>query len=780
MKKLFLFSLAFTAMLSAQAQTRLTTTDAFGQQDNTTLNNNRNTNRRDTLGSEKVIPKGLKVWTVDERFGDIRPAEPDTLPHLYSNDHFTSGRYTEYNTTGNLGSPRIARLFIDRLPDSHFLFTDPYDYFVSPVDQHHFTNTYSPITNVSFNTCGNRTNGEDALKAFFAVNAGKRLGVGFQFDYLYGRGYYNSQSTSHFGYKMWGAYLGDRYQAHLLFSTNHEKMTENGGITNDNYITHPEMFSENYATDEIPTVFEQNWNREDNQRVFFSQRYNIGFNRKVPMTPEEIKAKKFAMASKKENAAAKAKEDAMKAARKEGKKFDEEAYDKQQAFNGRPDDAKIAGNEPAANDKQHERISVHGTAAADSLLAAATKEKEDTSWLKNEYVPVTSFIHTLEFKNFRRIYEAYQTPANYYQDTYYNIGRLRNDSIYDQTKHFELKNTFAIAMLEGFNKWAKAGLKIFASHDLRHYELPDSIEGTNKYTENNLSVGGQLIKTQGTLFHYNVTGEVGVVGKDAGNLLLDGHGDLNFKLFGDTVRLAATAFFHRTTPSFYYRHYHARHYWWDNDDLDKEIHSRLMGEFSLDRTETKLRVAYDNLQNYTYLIQSYDIVNGTTSRRANNHVEVAQSKSNISVITAQLLQNLRYGIVNWENILTFQKSSDDDVLPLPTFNIYTNLYLKFRIAHVLNTELGVDARYFTSYYAPDYSPALGLFTVQGNGTDQRVKVGNYPILNAYVNFRLKSARFYVQYSHFNSGSGNKRYFLTPHYPIDPAVIRFGISWTFFN
>lgn len=780
MKKLFLFSLAFTAMLSAQAQTRLTTTDAFGQQDNTTLNNNRNTNRRDSLGSEKVIPKGLKVWTVDERFGDIRPAEPDTLPHLYSNDHFTSGRYTEYNTTGNLGSPRIARLFIDRLPDSHFLFTDPYDYFVSPVDQHHFTNTYSPITNVSFNTCGNRTNGEDALKAFFAVNAGKRLGVGFQFDYLYGRGYYNSQSTSHFGYKMWGSYLGDRYQAHLLFSTNHEKMTENGGITNDNYITHPEMFSENYATDEIPTVFEQNWNREDNQRVFFSQRYNIGFNRKVPMTPEEIKAKKFAMASKKENAAAKAKEDAMKAARKEGKKFDEEAYDKQQAFNGRPDDAKIAGNEPAANDKQHERISVHGTAAADSLLAAATKEKEDTSWLKNEYVPVTSFIHTLEFKNFRRIYEAYQTPANYYQDTYYNIGRLRNDSIYDQTKHFELKNTFAIAMLEGFNKWAKAGLKIFASHDLRHYELPDSIGGTNKYTENNLSVGGQLIKTQGTLFHYNVTGEVGVVGKDAGNLLLDGHGDLNFKLFGDTVRLAATAFFHRTTPSFYYRHYHARHYWWDNDDLDKEIHSRLMGEFSLDRTETKLRVAYDNLQNYTYLIQSYDIVNGTTSRRANNHVEVAQSKSNISVITAQLLQNLRYGIVNWENILTFQKSSDDDVLPLPTFNIYTNLYLKFRIAHVLNTELGVDARYFTSYYAPDYSPALGLFTVQGNGTDQRVKVGNYPILNAYVNFRLKSARFYVQYSHFNSGSGNKRYFLTPHYPIDPAVIRFGISWTFFN
>ena len=47
----------------------------------------------------------------------------------------------------------------------------------------------------------------------------------------------NSKSTSHFKYTMWASYLGDRYQAHFLFSTNHEKMTENGGITNDDYIT---------------------------------------------------------------------------------------------------------------------------------------------------------------------------------------------------------------------------------------------------------------------------------------------------------------------------------------------------------------------------------------------------------------------------------------------------------------------------------------------------------------------------------------------------------------
>lgn len=53
---------------------------------------------------------------------------------------------------------------------------------------------------------------------------------------------------------MYGSYLGDHYQAHILFSTNHQKVAENGGITDDNYITHPEIFSESYALEEIPVM----------------------------------------------------------------------------------------------------------------------------------------------------------------------------------------------------------------------------------------------------------------------------------------------------------------------------------------------------------------------------------------------------------------------------------------------------------------------------------------------------------------------------------------------
>lgn len=780
-KKIIFSSLLFCAAtlpVAAQNDFNYNEDSQFRPQTNRKVNT-------DSLGSDKEIPKGIKVWTVDERFGDTKAAVVDTLQHMYMNSTFTEGLRGEYNTLGNMGTARLNRIFIDRRnTQGNFIFTEPYDYIVNPVSDFHFTNTYSPITNITLNSCGDKVTGEDDFKAMFAVNANKRLGAGFRFDYKYGRGYYNAQSTSHFKYTMWASYLGDRYQAHFLFSTNHEKMTENGGITNDDYIKHPEIYTESFATNEIPTVLEQNWNRLDNQHIFFTHRYNVGFSRKVKMTEEEIKAKKFAMASKKENAEENAKEEARKKAKEQGKKFDEKAYDKQQGakFSGRPDGAKIAGDEPAkdsdAKDIRNDstRIAVNGKAAADSLLAIQKKNAEDSLFYKSEYVPVTSFIHTVKFDNYRRIYEAYQTPADYYLKEYYDAGRLTGDSIYDQTKHWHMKNTFAIAMLEGFNKWAKAGLKAFASYDLRHYELPTMEGGFEKFNEHALSVGGQLSKQEGKTLHYNAVAEIGLTGVDAGTLAIDGNVDVNIPFLGDTLQVRGDAFFHRETPSFYYRNYHARHLWWEND-LDKTIHTRIMGTLSFPKTRTKLRVAVDEIKNYTYFSQSYDITE--KGLRTGVMVTPMQESGGINLLTAQLEQNFRLGILNWENQFTYQHSSKESVLPVPAFNAYTNLYIKFKVVKVLNVDLGADMRYFTSYEAPDYSPYMGQYTVQGNG-ENNVKIGNYPIVNVYANVHIKHTRFFVMMSHINAGQGDKNYFFAPHYPMNERVFRIGVSWNFFN
>lgn len=735
----------------------------------------------DSLGTDKEIPKGLKVWTVDSKFGDIRKAEPDTLSHMYMNSIFTTGKYGEYNTLGNVGSPRISRIFIDRNEDGQFIFTHPYDFFVKPVDTFHFTNTLSPFTNLNYNTCGNRTNGEDHLTAKFGVNSGKRLGVGFNFDYIYGRGFYQNQSTSHFNYTMYGSYLGDRYQAHVLMSTNHQKVTENGGITNDYYITHPESFDDDFLSNEIPTVLEQNWNRNDNQHIFFTQRYNVGFNRKVKMTEEEIKARKFAIESKRENDARK---------KREEQENETDNYERiknaklpgiankglnEQTYSGRPDNAKVVGDEPQnINKVSGDRIAVTDKQMSDSLLATQKKEQADTAWMKTEYVPVTSFIHTLKFDNYKRIYQAYQSPTDFYANDY-KVGPWGGDSIYDKTKYVHLSNTFAISLLEGFNKWAKAGLKAFATSELRHFSLP-ALDGTEtSYTEHNVSIGGQLSKTAGKTLHYDVTAETWLVGEDAGQLKIDATADVNFPLWGDTVTLMARGFFKRTNPTFYYRHYHARHFWWDNDNLDKILHSRIEGLFHYSKTKTTLRVAVDEIQNYTYMAMGYNIAD---DKRTGNTIDVRQKGGSLSLITLALGQNFKLGPLNWENMITYQKSTDNDVLPVPDLNIYTNLYLRFKIARVLKCDFGADGRFFTKYYAPDYSPALGQYAVQTG--DNRTKVGEYPVVNVYANFHLRQTRFFVMMSHVNAGSGSRDYFFTPHYPLNQRIFRFGVSWNFYN
>jgi len=758
---------------------------------------NKNAGRSDSIQSQhKEIPRGLKVWTIDERFGDRKPAVPDTLSYMYMNSNLTYGKRGQYNTLGNLGSPRQNRIFIDRLATSEFFFLDPYDMFIVQPNEFQFTSTLSPITILSYNTAGNRNNGEDRFKAIFAVNAGKEWGFGFKFDYLYGRGYYSNQSASHFNYSMWGSYLGERYQAHLLLSLNHQKVAENGGIANDAYITHPESFRENFSEDEIPTVLKQNWNRNDNQHVFFNHRYSLGFFRKVPMTEEEIKAKEFALKSQQAQEAEKDKEKARRRAKAKGEKFDEEAYDKEKRSAGRPDDAVVAGDVSQAKSSAEktnviDRLTVN---LEDSTQMAELKKKDALAkdstqkWMKEEYVPVTSFIHTVRFDNYRRIYQAYNTPTDFYAQNYFNYGTAANDTIYDRTKHWSLKNTFAVALLEGFNKWAKAGLKAFLSYELRHYTLPSMItpsgstvaffNGDQTWNQHDVSVGGQLLKTLGKTFHYDVSAEAWLAGSRAGQFHVDGHAELGFPLLGDTVQLAATAFFHRSAPSFYMEQYYGKHYWWDNS-LDQQIHSRILGEFSLKKTRTKLRVGYDVLKNYTYFgIQNDRVKSGDNYLVQHNDLNVRQSSSPINLLTLQLQQDFRLGILNWQNVLTLQKSSKEDILPVPTFNAYSNLFIRFKIARVLDVDLGVDGRYFTSYYAPEYIPGIGAFGIQETDAS-RTKIGNYPLLNAYANFQLQHTRFFVMFSHVNSGEGG-RYFYTPHYPLNQRVFQFGISWNFFN
>ena len=74
---------------------------------------------------------------------------------------------------------------------------------------------------------------------------------------------------------------------------------------------------------------------------------------------------------------------------------------------------------------------------------------------KKIYVPVTSFIHTIDISNHDRTYLAYVSPDSYYANTYYDLndeGAYSGDSIYDKTRMLSMRNTLALSLAEGFNK----------------------------------------------------------------------------------------------------------------------------------------------------------------------------------------------------------------------------------------------------------------------------------------------------------------------------------------
>ena len=182
-------------------------------------------------------------------------------------------------------------------------------------------------------------------------------------------------------------------------------------------------------------------------------------------------------------------------------------------------------------------------------------------------------------------------------------------------------------------------------------------------------IGGELLKEQGKLLHYRILGETAIAGEDAGQFRLEGKGDLNFKFLGDSVRLEANAYIKNLNPTFFYRHFHSKHYWWDNDDLSKVMRTRIEGTLKSEKLGTTLRAGVENIKNYTYLDNtSVTTTNEQGNSTYKNNVSVNQYSGNIQVLTAIWQQKLKAGIFHLDTEVAYQKSSKEDILPLPALS----------------------------------------------------------------------------------------------------------------
>lgn len=742
------------------AAQRISADDTFG----TSLR--RNGFETDSVETTNV-PEGIYVWKVDERFGDIMPATYDTIPHNFQNNNFTSGPTGHYNHTGNLGAPRVSRLFSEQgenMQRTPFIFKTPYSFFLKSPGELLFTNTKSPFTTLTYNTCGNKTNGEDRLTALFSVNSGKRLGMGFKADYLYGRGYYEGQSTADFDGTLYASYRGDQYQMHALFQHTYLKTRENGGIENDDYVNRPESFPTKYGTADMPVNLARAWNKIGGNQFFLTHRYSLGFRRYRDEKGNVIKSgrlpKGWGIASSDT-----VREETPPAPREEN------AQKKTESAGGSPATS-ASGMKP----RIPSGMRIPKSQGADGRDG----ENGDSVKILTEFVPVSSFIHTLRVDDNTRKFISNETNTAE-EPGYFSVFFLPSDSASDRIHHLSIENTFSLELHEGFNKWMKMGLRLFGKHEFASFDfkipLAETLNTPRKYKENYFTVGAQLLSSQSKIIRYNVLGEIRTTGTDWGEFNVEADASMNIPLKRDSLHFSLNGFVRNERASFFYRHYHGRNAWWDNGDLNKMPHTRVNA--TLRYKQTTLSATLENIQNYIYFQESltpYEASDGYTSYH--HAVSVAQASKNVQLLGVTLNQRLHAGALHWDNELTYQATTNKDVFPVPAFNAYSNLYLLFRIAKVLRTQVGADVRYFTKYYAPAYAPIIGQYVVQD--PENRVQTGNYPIVNVYANFHLKRTRFYLMCSHVNYKSGSGSPFLVPHYPTNRLIIRFGVSWNFVN
>lgn len=653
----------------------------------------RSSSESSSAEKNKTYPPG-SAWTLSYPLGTHIESTLDTVLYNYQRQFVTALTSDAWATTGQFTGPAINMIYFQRQEELPFYFNNSLSYWLPTFSKQKFYNMFIPFTQLSYNMGYGTENRTDHLKATFAGNVNRKVGIGAWIDYPYTKGSYASQAAKGLGYGVSGYYTGSRYEMQAFFNHWNHLNKENGGITDDLYITNPAELQggvNDIEPKSIPTRLSDAHNRLVGSQLYMSHAYKVGFWRDIT-------------------------------------------------------------------------------------------QEEDTVE-RREYVPVTKFIYTFDWKKDRHFFINQNQPeaTKFWENTYFNNSETRDNAYW-----WSVSNTLGVELVEGFQKWAKFGLSAYATYEIDKFSyevegmeevinppadptetpagltpLPENYAGSLRKTRNRLWVGGRLEKTKGSIIRYAADARFGLIGDAIGEVDVRGRLDTRFRLGKDTVRIGVNGFFKNLEPDYMLNHYVGNHFIWNND-FGKIRSFRVEGNLYIPWSRTELRVGVENVQNQVYF---------------NSACVPQQHSGNIQVFSAAIDQKLKFGIWNWDNTFTYQASSNTDIQPLPAFTLYSNMYLYFKAFKALTVQIGVDCNWYTKYRALDYQPATMTFHSQGADA---VDVGNFIFSNIYLTAKLYKVRFFLMCSHLNQGWFSKDYFSLPHYPIDPRQFRLGLSIDFAN
>lgn len=157
-------------------------------------------------------------------------------------------------------------------------------------------------------------------------------------------------------------------------------------------------------------------------------------------------------------------------------------------------------------------------------------------------------------------------------------------------------------------------------------------------------------------------------------------------------------------------------------------------------------------------------------------VQPFQNSTTITYLRAKLENEIKVGKFALNNTVLYQNVQDDNgVFNVPQLTTRNTLYFSshlFKKAMFLQT--GVTLNYFTKYYMNAYNPVLAEFYVQNTR-----EYGGFPMLDFFINAKIRQTRLYLKAEHFNSSFTGYDYYSAPNNPYRDFTVRFGLVWNFF-
>lgn len=401
-------------------------------------------------------------------------------------------------------------------------------------------------------------------------------------------------------------------------------------------------------------------------------------------------------------------------------------------------------------------------------------------------LPTQRISHTFTYNS--RQYKYLQDEA----DLYNVFPKHQYDTLYSRdsmsVKHLRNEFSYSFYLRGNAVKFVRNELKLDLGlvHDYYKYSqwvrtpLQASTTNYQSVTPNVNSFQDITLKARAG---YNLSDRAGLdinlqqvtLGREFGDYLYDGK--LNVLLGNKIGRVIMEAYTQSNTPPLVYTNWYSSHYQFNNS-FSKAKTTGLSFNYLNEKLRLDAKAEYFLLGNYLYFKTD-------TTIDYTNNLKATQAGGAISLLKLSLAKNFTWRNFHLDNFLVYQKTSNKDILRTPEFYTYNSLYYSKKFFNVLSTNYGIAVRYNTTYLAQAYASGIGQFY-----NNSSIKFPSYPVIDLFIKGTLRRTNVFLKYDYANQGLFSKGFYTIVAtganaknivgYPMQDALLKFGVSWNFYN